>query len=65
MKNALMEFETIDASQVDDLMSRRPVRPPSDWDGFSSGPRSPSGDEPQDTKKSKKTGPIGGPAEEH
>lgn len=32
MKNALMEYETIDADQVDDLMSRKKVRPPKDWD---------------------------------
>lgn len=32
MKDALMEYETIDAGQVDDLMNRRPVRPPKDWD---------------------------------
>lgn len=31
MKDALMEFETIDAEQVDDLMKRRPVRPPHQW----------------------------------
>jgi cell division protease FtsH len=31
MKDALMEFETIDAEQVDDLMQRRPVRPPHQW----------------------------------
>ncbi|MDO6568104.1 ATP-dependent zinc metalloprotease FtsH [Alteromonas sp. 1_MG-2023] len=32
MKDALMKYETIDAKQVDDLMERRDVRPPSDWD---------------------------------
>ena len=32
MKNALMEYETIDADQVDDLMRRKKVRPPNDWD---------------------------------
>jgi cell division protease FtsH len=32
MKDALMEYETIDADQVDDLMSRKKVRPPKDWD---------------------------------
>jgi cell division protease FtsH len=31
MKDALMEYETIDAEQVDDLMSRRPMRPPREW----------------------------------
>jgi len=32
MKDALMKFETICSEQVDDLMHRRPVRPPADWD---------------------------------
>ena len=31
MKDALMEYETIDSEQVDDLMARKPVRPPRDW----------------------------------
>ncbi|MFY8273174.1 ATP-dependent zinc metalloprotease FtsH [Pseudoalteromonas sp. SSDWG2] len=30
MKDALMKYETIDAKQIDDLMARREVRPPSD-----------------------------------
>ena len=32
MKDALMKYETIDAKQIDDLMNRREVRPPADWD---------------------------------
>ena len=32
MKDALMKYETIDAKQIDDLMARTDVRPPSDWD---------------------------------
>lgn len=32
MKDALIEYETIDKSQVDDLMNRRPVSPPKNWD---------------------------------
>ena len=35
MKDALMEYETIDADQVDDLMERRPVRQPKDWNNES------------------------------
>jgi cell division protease FtsH len=31
MKDALMKYETIDTAQVDDLMARIEVRPPSDW----------------------------------
>ena len=32
MKDALMQYETIDANQIDDLMERREVRSPSDFD---------------------------------
>ena len=32
MKDALIEYETIDSEQVEDLMQRRDVRPPRDWD---------------------------------
>jgi len=31
MKNALMEYETLDSEQVADLMARRKVRPPREW----------------------------------
>ena len=31
MKDALMHFETIDADQIDDLMARREVRQPKDF----------------------------------
>ena len=40
MKDALMKYETIDAKQIDDLMNRVEVRPPSGWDD-----KSPSGDD--------------------
>ena len=40
MKDALMEYETIDALQVDDLMNRTKVRPPADFDGMSSDDKS-------------------------
>src|SRR5690625_2329605 len=50
MKDALMEYETIDAEQVADLMARRPVRPPQHWQkddrNGQSGSTS-SGDEPE------------------
>jgi cell division protease FtsH len=32
MSEALMKYETIDKDQIDDLMNRRPVRKPKDWD---------------------------------
>ncbi len=47
MKDALMKYETIDAKQIDDLMNRRDVRPPSDWDDRTpSGGDKPSGGKP-------------------
>lgn len=58
MKDALMEYETIDSEQVADLMARRPVRPPREWNdddfgGFTKND-DPSGESP-----------IGGPASTH
>ena len=32
MKDCLMKYETIDAKQIEDLMARREVRPPADWE---------------------------------
>ena len=31
MATALLEWETIDADQIDDIMDNRPPRPPKDW----------------------------------
>jgi cell division protease FtsH len=62
MKDALMEFETIDADQVDDLMNRRNVRPPQQWDDHDSD--NTSGDGNSAAKDSVDEGPIGGPVED-
>jgi cell division protease FtsH len=64
MKDALMEFETIDSDQVADLMARRKVRPPRDWndDDFNSHLRSKDKDAGESGDKA---GPIGGPANNH
>ena len=70
MKDALMEFETIDADQVDDLMHRRKVRPPKHWDDndSDSGAGKPSAESTEESaeaaKEPAKEGPIGGPVEE-
>ena len=61
MKDALMEYETIDVDQVDDLMARRKVRPPRDWHNNDSG--SFAGNATRTTEPKDK--PIGGPAGEH
>jgi cell division protease FtsH len=36
MAKALLEWETIDGEQIDDIMAGRPPRPPKDWSGNSS-----------------------------
>jgi len=64
MKDALMEYETIDVEQVDDLMARKPVRPPHDWRDDDFGGKPAPGDTPP-ADDSGKPGVVGGPAEEH
>jgi len=38
MANALLEWETIDSDQIDDIMSGKPPRPPKDWTPAASRP---------------------------
>ncbi len=67
MKDALMEYETIDAEQVDDLMSRRKVRPPKDWHDSDLGGKPKGGNTAgaDAQKPAQGAGPIGGPAKDH
>ena len=68
MKNALLEYETLDSEQVDDLMARRAVRAPRDWHNTPAGGGAGEGNAPEsvvaDTPPNNVT-PIGGPAGEH
>ena len=69
MKDALMEYETIDSEQVEDLMARKKVRPPHGWsnDSDDSGSTS-SASESKDADKTKpepKNPEVGGPANQH
>ena len=41
MKDCLMQYETIDARQIDDLMARREVRPPEHWEPKDKKPEAP------------------------
>ena len=66
MMEALMEYETIDADQIDDIMNGNKPRPPADWsdsDGGGTAARS-EAEEPQ-ARRDETSGPIGGPAGEH
>ena len=55
MADALLQYETIDAQQIDDIMGGREPGPPKDWQGGSR-PRSNDGGTPRGES------PIGGPA---
>lgn len=62
MKDALMEYETIDALQIDDIMEGRKPRPPADWSDRDSGSGSAAVEKDEDNVAEK---PIGGPVSEH
>jgi cell division protease FtsH len=64
MKDALLEYETIDAAQIEDIMSGRTPRKPSDWHDDVQRPGRPA---TPDTTASSTTGKpsIGNPASEH
>ena len=64
MKDALMEYETIDADQVDDLMNRRQVRRPRDWDKKDSDNHSDGNTEDGAKSSAEEESPIGGPVED-
>jgi len=62
MKDALLEYETIDAGQIEDIMQGRKPREPADWhdDDFRSGTSANKG-----ASGDAGASPIGGPASEH
>ncbi len=67
MSDALMKFETIDRSQIDDIMAGKEPQPPEDWSDNDQGSDTPTdsgstaaGKEPKGTDST-----IGGPAGEH
>ena len=69
MAEALIQYETIDSDQIDDIMAGREVRPPKDsGDNDDSGVKA-AADEPEvkaeDGDKKDSGGSIGGPAGEH
>ncbi|MBW3139923.1 ATP-dependent zinc metalloprotease FtsH [Ferrimonas balearica] len=58
MTDALMKYETIDAKQIDDLMERRPVRAPADWNDTDAGNDKPTGGAPADDTETKVEEPV-------
>ena len=66
MMEALMEYETIDADQIDDIMNGNEPRPPADWsDSDGGGTAAKSEAEERKARRDETSGPIGGPAGEH
>ena len=61
MAMALMKYETLNHSQIKDIMEGREVQPPEDWDD-SDRPKKPSG---KAKAKQEPPKPIGGTAIEH
>ena len=64
MKDALLEYETIDVEQINDIMNGRKPRPPADWTNDDEGSGSSrvqgnAGDQGTTDR------PIGGPVSEH
>ncbi|VAW63686.1 Cell division protein FtsH [hydrothermal vent metagenome] len=69
MSEALMKYETIDADQIGQLMERKNVSPPKDWDDSDNDASSPksaqSSGQKKEKSKDKGDGSIGGPASSH
>ncbi len=61
MKDALMEYETLNSAQVGDLMERKPVRPPASNDDVDNDKDVPSQKSSGDSQDSS----VGGPVSEH
>jgi cell division protease FtsH len=61
MAKALIKFETLDGTQIKDIMEGREPQPPEDWDDSSE----PSGPDDKPSPEAEVTGTIGGPASEH
>ena len=65
MKDALMEYETIDTDQIDDIMARKKPRPPADWSDDDDVDDSAGAASTETRDDSGQAGPIGDPATEH
>ena len=64
MKDALMEYETIDADQIDDIMAGRKPQPPKAWGDHGSGPAAPAAEESHDMARDPQDDADGHPAGE-
>jgi len=65
MKDALLEYETIDAGQIEDIMSGRTPRRPADWHDDVQRPGRPAASESSAATTPTDKPPMGKPASEH
>ena len=67
MKDALLEYETIDKSQIDEIMAGQTPSPPESWDDKDSkdSKDSPGLDEADTGNDNQGAGPVGDPAPDH
>jgi cell division protease FtsH len=65
MADALIKYETIDASQISDIMAGREPKPPEDWHDTSAGGGSAVTDEGSQSSKENPKPAIGGAAKQH
>lgn len=65
MTEALLEYETIDPSQVKDIMDGKKPKPPKDWDDRGDPSASAPASASKGSSNSRPTGPVGDPAGEH
>jgi len=64
MAETLMKYETIDETQISDIMAGREPRPPEDWDDTEPGETIEAEPEPEPEPENPKP-PLGGPAGQH
>ena len=65
MAEALLEYETIDDEQIDDIMNGRPPRPPAGWYDPSEPPQPDPDPTVDEDPAPRQSGSVGGPAGEH
>lgn len=64
MAEALLEYETIDRAQIDDIMAGKKPQPPADWDDKDD-PAPGKGAKSKEDQKPRPTGPVGDAAADH
>jgi cell division protease FtsH len=63
MKDALMEYETIDAGQIDDIMAGQKPRKPKGWDDRNGNANKPAPESEEPQQSAEPDAPADGPAE--